>query len=179
MKNQVRTLEANKWYYRKWRDGDKDVFFVKSISGDFFTYGDTYRNGRPFKGDLNHNRLSISTAVNDPRYKVRLALECEIPQRYVMPVYDACNISQEALDQLSKLNSCSNKKYPNGGLIPPPPPKPVMPKLDFLAKAKETHNAYSDYKQLLKQKDSIREALRECTTRIEEAENNLINILNS
>ena len=51
-----------------------------------------------------------------------------------------------------------------------------LPKPDFIAKAKEIHNAYSEYKQLLEQKESIREALRECNTRIKEAEENIINI---
>lgn len=54
-----------------------------------------------------------------------------------------------------------------------------LPKTSSISKAKEIHNAYSDYKQLLKQKESIREALRECNTRIKEAENNLIKIINS
>ena len=85
-------------------------------------------------------------------------------------------------------------KFPKGGLVSELDLKPEpailkpkcpnglsfdIPKPDFIAKAKEIHNAYSEYKQLLKEKESIREALRECNTRIQETKSKIDKIFNN
>lgn len=71
-------------------------------------------------------------------------------------------------------------KYPKGGLIPPSPENMDCPGIiKNIEKAEKIHSLFSVYMDLSKEKESIRESLRECNTRIQETKSKINSIINN
>lgn len=73
-------LEPKLWYKKEWEDGEVDLFFVESIEGEIFSFGENYyRNGK-LLDTLGTTSSSINLMFTDDRVRLSKASHKEVEE---------------------------------------------------------------------------------------------------